>query len=213
MSKNVLIVSVHPDDETLGCGGTIFRHQEMGDKVSCVFITSGNSHQNELINKLDEAYNFEKVYNLQLPEITLQDVSLSKIIPLISDVFKKVEANVIYLPNRFDPQSDHRRTFEACLACIKTFRYPFIKKVLMMEIISETDFAPALPENMFIPHVFVDISNHFDKKIEILKFFESELFDAPYTRSIDTMTAYNRYRGSQINAHYAECFMLIKEIL
>jgi len=82
----------------------------------------------------------------------------------------------------------------------------------MMEVISETDFAPALPENAFIPNVFVDISQFFLKKLEIMNIFESELLDAPFTRSLSTLKAYNRYRGSQINVEYAEVFMLIKEI-
>ena len=211
--KNVLIVAVHPDDETIGCGGTIFHHKEKGDNVSCLFITEGNEFQKKTIAVLNDFYGFDKVYSLNLPEIILDDMSLSTIIPLISNVFKESNANIIYLPNRSDPHSDHRKTFDACQACIKSFRYPSIKKIMMLDVISETDFAPALPENIFIPHVFVDITKHMEKKIEALKIFESELFDAPFTRSIDTMRAYNRYRGSQINAMYAECFMLLKEIL
>ncbi len=212
-NTRVLVVSVHPDDETIGCGGTIFYHQSKGAQVYCLHITSGNEFQKKLSKDLDGAFMFKKSYNLDLPEIVLEDMSLSKIIPLISGVFREVEPNIVYLPNRSDPHSDHRRVFEACQACIKSFRYPYIKKVMMMDVISETDFAPALPENIFIPHVFVDISPFFEQKIDILKMFESELFEYPYTRSIDTMRAYNRYRGSQINSEYAESFMLIKEIL
>lgn len=83
----------------------------------------------------------------------------------------------------------------------------------MIEVISETDFAPALPENIFIPNVFVDVSHFMDRKLEILGIFSSELLEEPFTRSIGTMKAYNRYRGSQINCQYAECFMLIKEVM
>lgn len=213
MQKKILIVSVHPDDETIGCGGTIFNHLLKGDEVYCLHITNGNSHQSLLIKELQGYYGFKESFKLNFPEIILDDVSLSKIIPAISNVFNEVEPHTVYLPNRSDPHSDHRRTFEACQACIKTFRYPFIKKVLMLDVISETDFAPALPENIFIPNIFVNISDFFDKKIGALKLFESELLEAPFTRSINTMTAYNRYRGSQINVEYAECFMLIKEIV
>ena len=53
----------------------------------------------------------------------------------------------------------------------------------------------------------------FEKKMEILNLFESELLESPFTRSFDSMRAYNRYRGSQINREYAECFMLLKEII
>jgi N-acetylglucosamine malate deacetylase 1 len=213
MKNKVVVIAVHPDDETLGCGGTMLKHKHIGDEVYCVFITSGNTEQINTLNKLNTIYQFDKFFTCNLPEIILDDLSLSKIIPEISKIFKEIEPNIVYIPNRSDPQSDHRKTFDALQACIKTFRYPFIKKVMMMEVISETDFAPALPENIFIPNVFVDVSDYFEQKLEALKVFESELLESPYTRSLDTMRAYNRYRGSQINCNYAECFMLLKEIL
>ena len=60
----VLVVAVHPDDETLGCGGTILKHQQNGDKVSCVFVTSGNEKQLETVKKVAEAFRFDSVYYL-----------------------------------------------------------------------------------------------------------------------------------------------------
>lgn len=176
-------------------------------------VTDGNSNQQKTIAKLNSMYGFEHSFQLGLPEIILDDISLSKIIPKMSKVINEVRPNIIYLPNRSDPHSDHRRTFEASAAIMKSFRYPFIKKILMCEVISETDFAPTLPENAFNPNVFVDVSAFFEEKMKIMEIFESELLDAPFTRSINTIRAYNRYRGSQINVEYAEVFMLIKEIL
>jgi LmbE family N-acetylglucosaminyl deacetylase len=208
----VLVVAVHPDDETIGCGGTILKHISNGDEVSCLFVTNGNTVQKETIPKLKKAYGLTNAFQCNLPEIILSDLSLKEIIDSISIIIKKYQPNVLYLPNRSDPHSDHRITFDAFQSIIKTFRFPFIKKVMMLEVISETDFAPALNENMFIPHVFVNISEYFEKKMEILKIFESELLDFPQTRSLNTMQAYNRYRGSQINSDYAEVFMLLKEI-
>jgi LmbE family N-acetylglucosaminyl deacetylase len=212
MSSKVLIVSVHPDDETLGCGGTALLHKFRGDDVYCLHVTDGNEKQKALIQPLKEKYRFSSI-SLRFPEIVLEDISLSKLIPSISEVMKEIKPEIVYLPNRSDPHSDHRRVFDACQSCIKNFRYPFLRKVMMMEVISETDFAPPLIENAFIPNVFVDISEFMDKKIEVLQLFSSELLEYPNTRSIDTMRAYNRYRGSQINTAYAECFMLLKETI
>jgi N-acetylglucosamine malate deacetylase 1 len=213
INKTILIISVHPDDETLGCGGLILRELAEGSNVFCAFVTEGNSHQSELIDLISQEYRFTGTYRLGLPEIILDDLSLSEIIPPISDVIKKVRPDVIIIPNRSDPHSDHRRVFDACQACIKSFRYPFVKKVLMCEIQSETDFAPPLPENVFIPNVFVDISLYFEKKMQIMSLFESELLPAPMTRSLDSIKALHRYRGSQCNVQYAEAFMLIKELI
>jgi hypothetical protein len=82
----------------------------------------------------------------------------------------------------------------------------------MCEVISETDFALPIPENSFIPNHYVDISNTFLKKKEILAYYKEECLPYPYTRNEETMESLNRYRGSLINAEYAEAFMLIKSI-
>jgi LmbE family N-acetylglucosaminyl deacetylase len=84
---------------------------------------------------------------------------------------------------------------------------------LMMETISETDFAVPLQSSWFIPNVFVDITDYMDKKIEIIKIYEKELGIHPFPRNVDNIKALATYRGSMCNAKYAESFMLLKEIL
>jgi LmbE family N-acetylglucosaminyl deacetylase len=207
----VMVISVHPDDETLGCGGALLKHKSKGDEIYCVFVTSGNKEQSKLIPKLNDLYEFTKSYKLELPELKLGDISLNEIIPKISSIFKEVEPELLFIPNRCDVHSDHRKTFEALIATTKSFRYPYIQKILMCEVLSETDFILPLPENIFAPNVFYDITNFYKKKIEILKIFESELFERPMTRSIDTVSAHNRFRGSRIGVEYAEAFMLLYE--
>lgn len=213
MKKKVCIISVHPDDETLGCGGTILRHINQGDSVHCVFITGGNSEQSSLIKKVSGLYGFESVIQLNLPELELQDISLNEIIPKISHIFSQLQPEILYIPNRSDIHSDHRVIYNAVLACTKSFRYPFIRQILMCEVISETDFSLALPESAFIPNYFVDITDTFQMKLEILKLYQSELLPYPMTRSLSTMESLNRYRGSLINCEYAEAFMSLKTIV
>lgn len=210
--KKILCVSVHPDDETLGCGGTLLKHKANGDEIYCVHVTNGNERQESVIRLLRKLYGFKETYQLGLPEIKLTDIPLSEIIGKLSAVIQQVKPDYLYIPNRSDAHSDHRIVFEALTACTKSFRYPFIKKIMMCEVISETDFSPALPENIFIPNVFMDISDFIERKYEILNVFESELLTSPYTRSIDAILALSKYRGSQINVNYAEAFMLLKEV-
>ena len=211
--KNVMFISVHPDDETLGSGGTILKHIADGDDVTCVFITSGNSLQSEMIEQLNSHYLYKKSISLNFPELKLKDISLNFLIPKLTEVFNQCNPQILYIPNRSDIHSDHRAVFEAIMACTKTFRFPSIEQILMCEVISETDFAPALIEMAFIPNYFIDISFFFDKKIEILNIFKSELLPYPQTRNISTMSALNRYRGSQIGTEYAEAYMLLKQIV
>lgn len=211
--KKVLVISVHPDDETIGCGGTILKHLEMGDQVYCLFITAGNEMQLHTLSKIVDFYEFSDYSCLGFPELELQDISLNILIPKISMIFNQFQPNILYIPNRSDIHSDHRVVFEAAIACTKVFRYPFVEKVLMCEVVSETDFAPALIESAFIPNVFNDISPFFEKKLKALQLFEAEMLDYPHTRNISTITAFNRYRGSQAGVEYAESFMLVKEIV
>lgn len=210
--KKVLVVSVHPDDETLGCGGAILKHKEKGDKIYCIHVTNGNEYQQSIVDKIDSMFDFDEIVFFNLPELDLDDLSLNKLIPKFTKVFNRIKPEVLYIPNRSDVHSDHRKVFEALISSSKSFRFPFIKKILMCEIISETDFAPPLMENAFIPNCFSDITNYFEKKLEIIRIFEKELLDKPYTRSYFAIEALSKYRGSQINVKYAEAFMLIKEI-
>lgn len=211
--SNVLVVSIHPDDETLGCGGSLLKFKQQGSNIFCVYVTDGNTSQKELIPILNDEYGFKKTFQLSFPELQLDDISLNIIIPKFVEIFNEIEPDIIFIPNRSDVHSDHRRIFKALIAATKSFRFPFIKKLLMYEVISETDFAPALPENIFQPNVFIDISDQFDQKMRIYRNFESEILSEPYTRSLETLKAHNRYRGSLINAFYAEAFVLLKEIL
>ncbi len=211
--EKVVVVAVHPDDETIGCGGTIIKHLNKGDEVHCILVTKGNAEQKVIWDKVKDTYHFTSVTELDFPELDLMDKSLNELIPPLSKAISAIRPQTIIIPNRSDAHSDHKAIFNAVASCTKAFRYPFIEKVLMMEVISETDFALPLPEGQFIPNYYVDITKEFQKKQEILKIYESELLPYPQTRNLNTMQALNRYRGSQINAEYAEAFMNLKTIV
>lgn len=210
--EKLCVVAVHPDDETLGCGGTILKHLKSGDEVYCIFVTGGNEEQAKLIRAVSDSYKFTKTYTLDLPELELSDISLNVIIPKISNIFNEIKPDTLFIPNRSDVHSDHRAVFDAVYSCTKSFRYPFIERIFMMEVISETDFTPALTESAFIPNYFVNITDTYKKKAEILGIYESELLDYPNTRNLSTMESLNRYRGSQIGVEYAEAFVALKMI-
>lgn len=81
----------------------------------------------------------------------------------------------------------------------------------MYETLSETEFAPALSCASFTPNVYVDITDYLDKKIEIMKLFYTELMEEPYPRSLSSIEALARVRGSRCGVKYAEAFMLLYE--
>ncbi len=206
---NVLIISVHPDDETLGCGGVILKLKDKGHLVNCMFITDGNIQQSSAIEKVNDIFGFKAAYRMRLPAAEIDKIKLNYIIGTLSEFIIKSNAEIIFVPNRSDVHSDHRLSFQAIYSCTKNFRYPFIKRVFMYETLSETEFAPALAENAFIPNTFVDITDYIDTKIEIMKLYETEIMPDPLPRSAHAIKGLAAFRGSRIGVQYAEAFMCI----
>lgn len=218
----VIVISAHPDDEILGCGGTLLKHRQSGDEIYWLIITSVleshgftkervNSRQEE-IRKVAQGLVVSKIFQLGYPTMSLDSSSVNKMIPQISEVFNEVKPETIYVMNRSDAHSDHRIIFDAVAACTKSFRYPFLKKVLMYECLSETEFAPMLLEKVFMPNYFVDISSYMAKKLELMKIYKSELGEHPFPRSLRNIEAIAVYRGATSGVEYAEAFQLIKYI-
>ena len=219
MKKKILVVAAHPDDETLGCGGSLLKHKANGDEINWLICTTIDKNQNyyqireKEINKVSKLYAFNSVHNLRLKTMKTDEYSISKLIEKISKVINKVKPNIIYLPFKGDVHSDHRRIFEASYSCTKSFRYPFVKKIYMMETLSETEFAPSTKEDSFIPNTFVDISKHMDKKIQLMQIYKNEIGKHPFPRSERNIRALGTLRGATCGYEYAESFMLLKQIL
>ncbi|HEY8362209.1 MAG TPA: PIG-L deacetylase family protein [Tissierellaceae bacterium] len=221
MSMKVLVISVHPDDETLGCGGTILKHKKNGDELYWLIITKTDEKlgfSKEFIDKrkleiknVAQRYGFKNIFELDYLTTKLHLVDISDLIKNISNVITFIRPEIIYMNNRSDIHTDHQVAAKAIMSCVKSFRYPFIKRVLMYECISETEMAPGFPENVFIPNVYSDITDFIDEKIEIMKIYESELQTPPLPRSLDNIKSLARFRGASCGVEYAEAFMLVRE--
>lgn len=221
--KKVLFISVHPDDETLGCGGTILKHKNNKDNIYWLIISTPTSdrpcglslkfieNRHKLIKRISNKYGFKITTNLTLPPQFLHQIDIKEIVVKVGNVIEKIKPEIIYIFNRSDVHSDHRVSFNAVYSATKSFRKPFIEKILMYETLSETEFAPALIENAFIPNIFVDITKYMKKKIEIMKMYKTEMMPSPLPRSIRTIEALAKYRGTRIGVDYAESFMLLYE--
>ena len=214
----ILVISPHPDDETLGCGGTLLRHYNEGDEVYCLIVTSMSiedgwqkekiSSREKEINQINKIYDFKKIFTLGFPTTKLDEVSQSELINKITDVYKLIKPEIIYTPFNNDVHTDHQIISKVMNSTFKWFRYPFIKKVLMYETISETDFNFS-SSNVFKPNVYIDISSYLDQKLEILKIYKSEIDKFPFPRSLEAVKALALLRGSQGGFHAAECFQLV----
>lgn len=217
----VLVVSPHPDDETLGAGGTIARLTAEGNEVFWLNITTVKGNNNfpkgmidkreEQLHAIADFYNFSEVYHLNLPTTKLENIDSNKAIDMIGDIIKKVEPEMLILPDYNDAHSEHKRVFDWCFACTKVFRFPSIKQVMTMEIVSETDFGR--PENAFIPNYYVDITSYIENKIQAIEIYDTELGEHPFPRSLDNIRALAVLRGAAAGVKYAEAFRMIKKIV
>ena len=243
--KRVLVVAVHPDDETLGCGGTLLRLRAENCAIHWLIITSIYTKQgkqywtmtsqsnkaywyhnrvaavpfsaeavvkrSEEIKQVGEVYAFDSEHELGLPAMCLDQLAMKLMIAKISEVMDKIKPDTVILPFKGDVHSDHRIIFRASYSCTKSYRYPYIKKVIMMETISETDFASGTVEERFCPNLFVDISNYISQKQHIMNFYESELGEHPFPRSKENIQALAINRGAISGFRYAESFMILRE--
>lgn len=220
--NTILVVAPHPDDETLGCGGTLLRHVAKGDQVHWLIVTdmrtehgfpqAGVNRRQAEIQKVAAAYGFSKIYNLGLPPARLDTLPKGNLVEVIGQVIKEVSPTIVYLPFRGDVHTDHAAVFDGVASCTKWFRYPSIRRVLCYETLSETDFS-LNPEGMkFVPNSFADITSYINQKIEIARLYEGEMAEFPFPRSAEALRALAQVRGATCGCQAAESFMLLREI-
>jgi LmbE family N-acetylglucosaminyl deacetylase len=218
----VAVVAPHPDDETLGCGGTLLKHVARGDHVHWILFTSISTSQgfseervrlrDDEIRRVADAYCFEGTHRFNFPTMQLDRVPKADMVGTLGAVVNQLGVQTLYVPYRNDAHSDHAAVFDACAACTKTFRYPSVRSVRAYETLSETEYGVKPEDPGFRPNLFVDVSNFLDKKLKIMSIYTSEMAPFPFPRSDIAMRAQAQLRGSQSGATAAEAFMLLKEI-
>ncbi len=219
----VLIIAPHPDDESLGAGGTLLSHKKNNDELHLLIMTTAYEDQGfsknwiekreEEIETIKDIYGLQNIHKFNFKTKELDKYPQDILIQKIASIIEKVKPEILYLPFHSDIHTDHQITFKAAFACTKQFRYPYIKRVLMYETISETEFALSSPDAVFIPNVFIDITDTFEGKIGALKVYESELGEHPFPRSLKNIKALAIHRGATSGVTYSEAFMLVKEIV
>lgn len=223
MSKKVLVIAPHPDDETLGCGGTLLKHKASGDKIHWLIVTGIDeeagysakriSTRSQEIKTVSTMYGFDSVVNLNLPTTRLDIIPMHQLVEMIGDAILKIMPEILYVPFSGDVHTDHQVVFQAVAACSKWFRFGSIKRILAYETLSETDFAISPESNAFAPNVFVDINECLQEKLQIMQIYKSEMGLFPFPRSEKAIIALSQIRGAAAGCEAAEAFMLLKEIV
>lgn len=219
MIKDVLVISPHLDDESLGAGGYLLKLRDEGVNVHWLNITSakreyGYSEEECLKEKgqielINSQYGFKSFHNLELKPSALDSIPLGELISQIRCVLFEIKPEMVILPYGDDVHSDHRLVFYASYSCLKKFRFPCVKKIICMEIISETD--NVFGKNRFEPDMFVNIDLYLENKLSICASYVSEVHDVPFPRNVEAIRGLAAYRGATAYCKYAEAYKVIRE--
>lgn len=226
--SKVLVVAAHPDDEVLGCGGTIAKHAAKGDDVSILIIGDGVTArypESELgkDGANEQVDNIKKHCSDAAKILGARDVSilgnnccrfdkipLLDIIKLIEEKINETRPDIVYTHSPFDVNNDHGIVFKAILAATRPIPFTFcVKTVLAFEVLSSTEWNF---HAKFKPNVYEDISTTMAKKVEAIKAYQGEVRKFPHPRSIEAIKNLAAKRGSEVGVNNAECFELLRDI-
>ncbi len=222
--KKVLVVASHPDDEVLGCGGTIARHAKEGDEVSVAFMSDGETSReehtkNNLKKRNKAAYASCELLGAQAPIfLNFQDnkmdtYALLEIVQKLEKIIDEIQPSVIYTHHYGDLNIDHRITHEAVLTACRPVPMNFVNEIYCFEILSSTDWASPSEKNSFIPNKFIEITGFLEQKIDALKIYEKEMRDFPHSRSLESVESLAKLRGSSAGMHAAESFQVVRMLV
>lgn len=219
--RKILVVAPHPDDETLGVGGTLLRHARVGDELHWLIVTamsveSGFSPdrmklRTAEIRAVASALGVAATHQLGFAPGSLDVTPMSKLVEAIGEVVRATQPETIYVPFRSDIHTDHAAAFDATVSCTKWFRFPSVRRVLAYETLSETDFN-LRPSVGFSPTLFVDVTPFIEQKLRIMALYASEMQAFPFPRSESALRSLARVRGAACGCEAAEAFQLLREI-
>lgn len=217
----VLVIAPHPDDETLGAGGTLLRHIGNGDEVYWCIVTHAfadspqcfRDNRLAIINKVSKAYCFTGCFSLDFPAGALDTVPERQIIDSLVSVILESEPNMVYCVSDADVNTDHDIVYRCAMSALKPAYAPFVREVLLYEVPSSTNWAFPEKAGKFQPNVYVNIEEVLDSKLSILSLFETEVKSFPHPRSLEAVKALAAYRGSSVNLAYAEAFQQVRRVI
>lgn len=224
---NILIIAAHPDDEVLGCGGTIVRAVQEGNHVNIAVLGEGITSRyqqreqadKDLVAKLRENaqkvgafLGVENVFNFDLPDNRFDTVPMLDIVKIIEDLIERVKPQIIYTQHGGDLNIDHRQVFCATLTAARPLPNCTVKSIYTYEVPSSTEWAMGRFSTPFQPNVFVDINKTLENKLKAMEIYEGEGRSFPHPRSPEALRSIALRWGSVSGCYAAEAFELVREL-
>lgn len=223
--KKILIIVAHPDDEVLGCGGTIARLAEEGSLVYTLILGEGvtsrdnvrntNKRMNEIIDlqksalKANKMLGVKEVFFKDFPDNRFDIIPLLDIVKVIEELKNKIKPDIIFTHYKKDLNIDHQITYRAVITATRPMRGETVKEIYSFEVLSSTEWNYP---NSFSPDVFYDIKDTIDTKLQALSEYKDELRGYPHPRSIRAVKLIAQSWGIKVGLDYAEAFKVVRII-
>lgn len=226
---SILVIAAHPDDEVLGCGGTIAYHIAQGDKVHVVILAEGitardqsrnrqehNQELSQLAQAAEHAHQILRTTTLQLldlPDNRLDSLDRLDVVKHVEHYVKYYQPSVVYTHHSSDVNVDHRRVHEAVITACRPQPGFCVTQLLFFEVASSTEWQPPQSGHYFAPNYFVNISDTLSLKLQALDAYASEMRQFPHPRSLKAIEHLAHWRGACVGVEAAEAFVLGREII
>jgi len=225
MKKKILVIVAHPDDEVLGCGGTIARLVKEGKEVFTLILGEGITSRDEKRNfkkrkevitalkkqaeKANQILGVKKVFFHDFPDNRFDTVPLLDIIKSVEKIKNAIKPDTIFTHYEKDLNIDHQITHKVVLTAVRPLKGETVKEIYSFEVLSSTDFGCPLT---FSPNTFFDITKSLDRKIKAMKQYMSELKEWPHPRSLEGIKILAKSWGIKVGLKHAEAFKYVRGI-
>ena len=222
MNKNILVVASHPDDEVIGCGGTIAKHVEKKDSVHLVFLSDGvtsrkSSSKNELKLRTNAAnlsasiLGVTSVSYLKFPDNKMDSIPFLEIVQKLEAIIINLKPSVVYTHHYGDLNIDHQLTHNAVITVCRPLPNSIVSEIYGFEVLSSTEWSNPL-KSTFKPTLFIDVTKYLSKKLNSVNAYKQEMRDVPHSRSIKHIEILAQHRGYSVGVDMAEAFEVYRII-
>lgn len=225
MNKRILIVAAHPDDEVLGCFGTVSKLIKEGYEAYTLILGEGKTSRfdtrkieknkeqldilNEEIKKANDIIGIKKCFVYDFPDNRFDSVDLLDIIKVISKIKEEIKPDIIFTHYGNDLNIDHKITYQAVITATRPMENESVKEIYSFEILSSTEWQYPIS---FSPDVFFDIKDTIELKLNAMKCYKSELCEYPHPRSLEGIELNAKYNGMRVGKNYVEAFKSVRVI-
>ena len=225
--SRVLVIAAHPDDEVLGCGGTIARLAQEGHQVYVSILGEGITSRHSQRDQADQAevkrlrnrcwevarlLGTKDLFFYDLPDNRFDTVPLLNVVKIIEGLVEKISPRVVYTQHGGDLNVDHRVVYRATLTATRPLPGGPVSAVYAYEVPSSTEWAFQKLSPVFKPNVYMDIGDTLELKIQAMQLYEGETRPYPHPRSPEALRAIARRWGSVVGLQAAEAFESVREI-